>query len=183
MREEKLVAALSEIMAKKCGIYPDIAERLRTAAALHDIGKLLIDKNILNKPGKLTEQEFEIMKKHTTLGAELLTDIQGEIGEMARNVCLLHHEWYNPSMGGYWGVPSDSLPEYVCIVSICDVAVALLSKRVYKEPWTAAEVIEYIRNQSGTQFNPMIAGIFINLMRHDENAKILFEKHNIELCG
>ena len=180
MNESKIVAALSEIMAKKCGIPSDTAKRFRILGAIHDIGKIMLPFEILNKPGKLNHQETELIKTHTKLGAELLADIQGEIGEMARSVCLLHHEWYDGSKS-YWGKLSSELPVYIPVVSICDVAVALLSKRSYKQSWTLEETLEYIRARSGTQFSPMLTEIFLELMRNDESVNILFANYNIKL--
>ena len=172
MREEKVVSSLSEIMAVKYGIYPEYASRIRIISALHDVGKIQINENILNKPGKLDPIEYEQMKKHTTHGAKILEHVKGEIGEMARLCALYHHEKWDGK--GYWNIPAYKLPVYIHIISICDVAVALLSKRVYKEAWEPAKVIEYICGQSGTQFNPVLVNLFIELARTDEYVKTLF---------
>ena len=177
--EERLVAALSELMALKYGIYPAAAQKLRVAAGLHDIGKTGIPGSILNKPDKLTADEFEIMKTHTLLGTAILTNIQGDLGEMARTLSHYHHEKWDGS--GYWGKLLCQLPPYVGIVSLCDVAVALLSKRVYKPAWTADLVLQYINNQAGKHFNPILTDLFIELMRHDDNMKILLAGYNIDL--
>jgi HD-GYP domain-containing protein (c-di-GMP phosphodiesterase class II) len=138
-------------------------------AALHDIGKIAVPESIINKPGKLDMQEFEIMKTHTKHGAAILTSVQGELGDMARQVALYHHENWDGS--GYWGKKACNLPVFIHIITICDVAVALLSKRVYKEPWSPAQVIEYIQSRSGTQFNQFLVDIFIGLVLSDENVK------------
>lgn len=108
--EDKAVARLAELIAMETGIRSETARQIRTAAVLHDIGKVKIPGDILNKPGKLTAEEFEIIKTHTTLGAELLTSIQGGIGVMSREIALNHHEWVNGA--GYWSVPADTLPPY-----------------------------------------------------------------------
>lgn len=176
--ENKIVALLAETTARKCGLYPAVAKRLRVAAALHDIGKISIPQCILDKPGKLTGQEFEIIKTHTTNGAAILANIQGELGVMARTICANHHEWY--SGGGYWGKYSDDLPPYVAMVEIADVFTALCSVRSYKTAFPPEEAVEYIRKQSGTQFSPALAETFIALVRHDESVKVLFTKNNDE---
>ena len=126
------MAKLSETLAVRRGFSPVTARRIGKAGLLHDVGKIKIPKAILHKPGKLSKQEFEVMKTHTTIGAELMSSVQGEIGVVIRNVCLLHHEWHDPSLGGYWGKSTSNLPGYISIVSIADVFVALVSERAYK---------------------------------------------------
>lgn len=166
--EDKAVARLAEIVALECGLHPTVTERLRAAAALHDIGKQRIPESILDKPGKLDEREFKVMKTHTVLGAEMLLSIQDELGGMARTICLYHHEWYDGS--AYLGRRTDELPAYVSIVSICDVLVALLSERPYKHTWPPSEALGYIQNQAGTQFSPSLVKIFISLVRNDSRV-------------
>lgn len=172
IQEDEFVSQLSVVLAKKWGVYPAVAERLRVAAMIHDIGKQKIPDSIVNKPGKLDNDEFSIMKTHTTQGADILASVQGEIGIMSRMICLYHHEWYNGT--GYWGKFSCDLPAYVQIVSICDVFVALLSERAYKIAWPPNEAIEYISNKAGTQFNPNLVDVFMGLVQYDESVKGLF---------
>lgn len=170
--ENKAVAKLTEITVLECGVHSTVAKRLRSAAALHDIGKQKIPDSILNKPGKLNAREFEVMKTHTVLGAKVLSSIQGELGFVARTVCQYHHEWYNGS--GYWNKRTDELPTYVPIVSICDVFVALLSKRPYKHAWPPNEALDYIQNQAGTQFSPTLVRVFLSLIRNDSRIPAIF---------
>lgn len=172
--ESKTVGRLTEIIALEHGVPPHKARQIRLAAALHDVGKQKIDPAILNAPRKLTAAEFEIIKTHTTLGAEMLTGLQGKLGEMAREVCLHHHEWYNGN--GYWGKRAADLPYFVPYVSICDVLVALLNKREYKEAWPPAEAVDYIRKQAGTQFAPELVEVFLWLVEHDNRIAALFVK-------
>ncbi|MDR0324779.1 MAG: HD domain-containing protein, partial [Oscillospiraceae bacterium] len=93
--EDKAVALLAEFVSLELGYSPGMASMIRTAASLHDIGKLTIDPDILNKPGKLDRYEQDIMKMHTINGGLLLGSVQGEIGKMARLCCVYHHEWYS----------------------------------------------------------------------------------------
>lgn len=172
VREDEIVSQLSLILAKEWGVFPSVADRLRVAAKIHDVGKQKISDAIVNKPGKLDNAEFQIMKTHTTHGAEILSSVQGDLGIMARTICLYHHEWYDGT--GYWGKFSCDLPAYVSIVSICDVFVALLSARTYKIAWPPKEAIEYISKKAGTQFNPMMVNLFIRLVQHDNSVKSLF---------
>ena len=171
--EEKAVARLAGIVALKCGASSKEADLLRTAAALHDIGKQKIPKRILNKPGKLTAQEFEVVKTHTTLGAEMLTSIQGKLGEMARVIAMYHHERYDGQ--GYWGKFLYELPHYLQFVTIADIFTALVCGRPYKEPWPPHDALAYIRSQSGAQFNPLLVDVFIPLAREDDRMSALFE--------
>ena len=163
--ENKAVGMLSELLALKCGYSPEKARQIKIAAVLHDCGKKYIPKHIRDKPDKLTAYEFNTMKNHTKIGFDMLASLQGELGEMARMVSIYHHEHWRGQ--GYWGVPSCTLPRYVGIVSICDVFISLLNKRVYKAPWSPEEALEYIRDRAGTQFCPDLTDAFTSLVRHD----------------
>jgi putative two-component system response regulator len=144
---------------------------MRVTALLHDIGKLKIPQEIINKPGKLDAREFEIIKTHTTLGAEILSGIQGGLGVMVRAVCLYHHEWHNG--GGYWGLCAGELPAYIPIVSICDVYFALTNERPYKQAWSVQAALDYIQNQAGAQFSYELVEVFIPLIHDGGAAAIL----------
>jgi HD-GYP domain-containing protein (c-di-GMP phosphodiesterase class II) len=170
--ESQIVARLSMIMAQRCNIPHVVIDRIGVAAILHDCGKRKIPNEILNKPGKLNVREFEIMKTHTKQGADMLTNIEGDLGEMVRNVCLYHHEKWDGS--GYWGKYSSELPIYVPIVAIADVFVALCSTRIYKDAWPLNEAVDYIKQQSGTQFSPAFVELFIETVRHDESLPVIF---------
>lgn len=170
--EYKAVALLSEIISLERGYSPAKAGQIKTAAALHDIGKQKIPVNILNKPGKLDAWEFEIMKTHTKLGAEMLSVMQGELGEIARTICRYHHEKWDKS--GYWGIFPGDLPEYVAIVSIADVFVACRSVRPYKSALSEQETLNYIRAQVGTQFSPELTEFIIPLIQSDSRVSAIF---------
>ena len=170
--ENKTVGLLSEILALGCGYSPTKAKQIGMAAVLHDVGKIRIPKHICDKPGKLNDVEFETMKNHTKIGFEMLSGLMGELGETARIMALYHHEhWQGP---GYWGVPSATLPEYVGIVSLCDVLTALSAKRPYKEPWPSVDVLDYITKQAGTQFNPKLVNILLTLIATDPSVSAIF---------
>ncbi len=168
MQESKRVARLCELLALEQGYPPAKAKQIGTAGALHDIGKQKIPQEILDKPGKLTAREFEIMKTHTVLGAEMLASLRGELGEMARTVCLYHHEKWDGS--GYWGVRAGDLPDYVPIVSIADVYVACRSVRPYKPAWPLERAAEYIQAQAGSHFAPELAAAFAAMLRRADGA-------------
>jgi len=173
INEAQAVGRLTEIIALEYGVTPAKARQIRTAAVLHDIGKLKIPASILNNPGKLTLEEFQIMKTHTALGFEMLKPIQGEIGEMARQCAYWHHERYDGL--GYWRKPADELPFYVTATSIADVFTALVCKRVYKPPWSPAKAIAYIQTQAGAMFSPALAELFHALARKGECVRAVFQ--------
>jgi putative two-component system response regulator len=172
LSENKAVARLSEIIALEHGYPSAMARRIGIAAALHDSGKIKIAPEILCKPGKLTVQEFEVVKAHTVLGAEMLTSLQCDLGKMARDCCRYHHEKWDSS--GYWGVSAAELPEYVAITSISDVFVSLISERVYKHAWPPKEAMDYIEQQAGAQFSPELVGVFLPLVRNDSRVPAIF---------
>ena len=140
-----------------------MVSRISEAAALHDVGKIAVPDTVLNKPGRLLPHEFEIIKTHTKHGAEILTDMPGELGEMARLCALYHHEHWAGT--GYWGRYTDELPVYVSIVAIIDVYTALIHVRPYKHAWSKQDALSYIADQSGKQFSPAMVRAFLSFMR------------------
>ena len=157
-----------------CGYNPEMAGQIKVAAALHDVGKSKISKQILEKPNELTTEEFNAMKLHTVYGANILTSVPGELGEMAKQIALLHHEKWDGT--GYWGYKASCLPRFIGVVSICDVALALVSERPYKRPWPLDETLRYIAKQAGIQFCPELVGIFFTLIHGNDGIT------NILLC-
>ena len=157
-------------------------DMLRMAAMLHDVGKVAVSDTILKKPGRLTISEFEAIKSHTFLGARLFIDVRSEFDELAAEVALNHHERWdgrgypghvNPLTGkpmpGYVGPGGkplskrgEEIPIYGRIVAIADVYDALSSRRIYKEAWDEARVLEEIYHNSGKQFDPELIEIFFS---------------------
>ena len=168
------VALLSELLALERGFSHADAGKVRIAALLHDIGKLAVPDTILSKPGKLSAGEFEIVKSHTAIGAAMMAGVHGDLGVMIRNSCLFHHEYANKK--GYWGIPADDLPPYIPIISISDTFCALIHARPYKAGWSWDDAIQYIKNQSGIQFNPALAGDFISIVQNTKNVRGLDNK-------
>jgi len=161
--EDILVSELAGALALACGAEPTTAKRISEAAALHDVGKFAIPACIVNKSASLTPYEFGIMKRHTLLGAVMLSGLRGAFGIVAQNIALFHHERYDGT--GYWGKRAEEIPCYCHIVAICDVYVALISRRPYKRVWARDEALNYISTQAGKQFNPVLVHIFLGLMR------------------
>ena len=137
------------------------------AAPLHDIGKIAIADAILQKPGKLTSDEFEVIKTHAAIGADILADIIKDAGEtptlkMAEEMAHYHHERWDGS--GYpCGLKGDEIPLGARIMALADVYDALLSKRTYKEAFSVTEALAIIREGAGTHFDPRITEVFLDI--------------------
>ena len=158
----RLTALLLERLVQKTGQYHlsrSDRELIATASALHDIGKIGIDEKILNKPGKLTQQEFEIMKTHTVIGAFMLkqlTAYQNEpIVKIAYQICRWHHERYD-GKGYPDGLKGEDIPIAAQVVSIVDVYDALVSPRVYKKAFPHEQAMQMIMNGECGVFNPLL---------------------------
>ena len=132
---------------------------ITTASALHDIGKIGIDEKILNKPGRLTKEEFEIMKQHTVIGEDMLKHLEfyqdEELVRYAREICRWHHERYD-GRGYPDGLKGDEIPIAAQVVSLADVYDALTSERVYKSAYSHDVAMEMILNGECGQFNPLL---------------------------
>ena len=132
---------------------------IETASALHDIGKIGIDEKILNKPGKLTDEEFEVMKTHTLIGASMLENLELYHDEMLvkliYQICRWHHERYD-GRGYPDGLKGDNIPIAAQVVSLADVYDALVSKRVYKDAYTHDEAMRMILEGECGSFNPLL---------------------------
>ena len=134
-------------------------KQISLASALHDIGKIGIDEKILNKPGKLTEEEYEIMKTHTTIGAIMIRQVQMEendtLIQFAYEICRWHHEKWD-GRGYPDGLKGNYIPISAQVVSIADVYDALVSERVYKKAYSHEKAIEMIINGECGEFNPVL---------------------------
>lgn len=171
---------------KRQGKYLDILtdrymRDMVVAAPLHDIGKIHIADAILNKPGKLTEEEFEVMKTHTAAGQELLIRAKKELGEsgylnMAVEMAAYHHEWWN-GKGYPYGINGEEIPLCARIMAVADVFDALTSKRCYKSAMPLEKAYAIIREESGTHFDPIVVEAFFAAVEDmDANVSIKEEK-------
>lgn len=157
-----LTDVLLRELAKKTEKYdltPSRRALITTASALHDIGKIAIDADVLNKPGRLTDEEFEHIKQHTTIGYDMLTDIpigQGnELVEVARQICRWHHERYD-GRGYPDGLEGDDIPISAQVVALADVYDALTSERCYKPAFTHEKALEMIVGGECGTFSPAL---------------------------
>ncbi|ETX12364.1 chemotaxis protein CheY [Marinomonas ushuaiensis DSM 15871] len=142
-------------LALAYGFCEDYANDLMMAAPMHDIGKIGIADNILLKPGKLTAEEYEIMKTHVQIGAEILSNPRSHLIQLAHIMALSHHEKWDGS--GYPnGLSKDDIPIEGRLIAVADVFDALTSERPYKRAWSIDEAVNYIFEQSGSHFDPAI---------------------------
>ena len=150
-------------LALAIGLPEAWAETLRAAAPMHDIGKIGIPDHILTKPGKLTEEEFAVMKTHPTIGAEIIGDHTDPMLALARVTALTHHEKW--AGGGYpAGLVGEAIPLEGRIVAVADVFDALTSARPYKKPWTNEEAADLIKSEAGRHFDPAVVEAFIRCL-------------------
>nr|WP_256489570.1 HD domain-containing phosphohydrolase [Pleionea sp. CnH1-48] len=130
------------------------------AAPMHDIGKIAIPREILHKPSRLTDDEFEIMKQHTLKARDILKSSNRKFLKAASIIAMQHHEKWDGT--GYpFGLKGDEIHIFGRIVALADVFDALVHKRCYKEKWPLDEAVEYIKNNTGTQFDPQLVDIFM----------------------
>jgi HD-GYP domain-containing protein (c-di-GMP phosphodiesterase class II) len=145
------VAALAMKVGTGMGLPAPSLRRLAVAGLLHDIGKLQVPEQILNKPARLTDEEFAVIRLHPGQGADLLAHLGGF--EQEHPIVLSHHERWDGA--GYPnGIAGDQIPLEARILAVCDVYDALISKRAYREPWTHEKALAQIVTESGTAFDP-----------------------------
>lgn len=152
------VAALTIELAAKLGIPESELDDVRRGAMLHDIGKMGVPVEILNKPGPLTEQEWDVMRKHPEFGRDFLSGV--EYLRCALDIPYSHHEHWNGT--GYpQGLKGEEVPLPARIFAVIDVFDALTSDRPYRKAWTEAEALAHIELQSGIHFDPAVVGVFL----------------------
>lgn len=149
------MAYYTAALAKALGWTKERVEQLRLSATMHDIGKIGIPDHILLKEGKLTEEEFTVMKQHTVMGARILAGSDVPHMRMASEVALSHHERWNGA--GYpHGLAGETIPECARIVAVADVYDALLTDRVYRPAFSEREAFAMMSAQKGLHFDPCV---------------------------
>lgn len=156
------VAAYTAMLARRLGKSKDQVESIYRIALLHDIGKISIPDHILNKPGKLDDEEFQIMKSHAKRGYDILKDIT-IAPELALGAAC-HHERLD-GRGYPAGLKGDEIPEVAQIIAVADTFDAMYSTRPYRKKMELSDAIKEIKKGSGTQFNPKVVGVFLALAR------------------
>ena len=154
------MARYSALISERLGLPAGDVQNILYAAPMHDVGKIGIPDSILLKPGKLTAEEFEIMKSHTTIGAKILGNPEAEILKIAEQAALSHHEKWN-GKGYPQGLSGDEIPLFGRIAGLADVFDALTSRRPYKDPFPAEVAFEIIREERGKHFDPDLVDVFL----------------------
>ena len=153
----------SRILGIAAGMSESEADMLMNAAPMHDIGKIGIPDNILKKPGKLDDDEFDIMRSHCLIGAEIIGDDDSELLQMAKVVAMTHHEKWN-GFGYPNKLKGEEIPRIGRIVAIADVFDALTSERPYKEAWTVKDAVELLESTAGEHFDPQLVPLFVEVL-------------------
>lgn len=150
----------SRVLALAAGFSEAQAEELLNAAPMHDVGKIGIPDAVLRKPGKLDGEEWEVMKQHAQIGADIIGEHPSGLLRMAREIALNHHEKWDGS--GYpRGISGAEIPVEARIIAIADVFDALTSERPYKKAWPVEEAVQLLREQSGRHFDPELVELFL----------------------
>ncbi|WP_210416976.1 HD domain-containing phosphohydrolase [Brenneria corticis] len=153
----------SALLARRMGWSESDVELILHASPMHDVGKIGIPDAILLKPSKLDAAEWEIMRQHTVIGAEILAGDDSRLMVMSREIALTHHEKWNG--GGYpRGLSGENIPQSGRIVAVADVFDALISERPYKRAWTREEAVAHIRSESGSHFDPEVVDAFLDIL-------------------
>jgi putative two-component system response regulator len=156
------VGHAAALIARKLGRPSAEIALIRQAAPLHDVGKLGVSDSILLKPGKLTAAEFERVKRHAADGAALLSGSSSEVLQLAEQIALSHHEWWN-GQGYPQNLAGEAIPLCARIVGLCDVFDALTHARPYKRAWSLEDAVDEIHRLSGRQFDPAVVAAFDSL--------------------
>jgi HD-GYP domain-containing protein (c-di-GMP phosphodiesterase class II) len=149
------------LIAYEMGLDIEDARAIGKAAVVHDIGKVGVPDTVLGKSGKLTRDEYEVIKNHTVVGEKMLG--QSPLFELERQVARHHHEWWDGT--GYPdGITGTNIPIAARITAVADVFDALVSKRQYKEAWNLDEALTYLQQKAGVQFDPDVVMTFVRVV-------------------
>ena len=168
----KRVSEYSAVLAQELGFSESEVHDIRIASMLHDVGKIMVDENILHKPGRFTDEEYKIMKQHVVYGGQLLKGVPGNIMQLGAIIAEFHHERYD-GFGYVRGLMGEDIPKEAQITSVADVFDALVSKRCYKDEWTIEDAYKEIVSQKGKQFGPDVVDAFVK--RFDDFKRIAQE--------
>ena len=151
----------TRLIAVQLGLPLDEQQLLLEASPMHDIGKVGTPDQILLKPGRLTPEEFEVMKQHATIGYEILRDSVSPLLQCAAKLALAHHEKFDGS--GYpLGLGGEAIPMHGRIVAVADVFDALTSERPYKKAWTLDAAVDFLKTNAGSHFDPACVEAFLS---------------------
>jgi putative two-component system response regulator len=157
------VGKVSALISKALGLSKDEVELMERAAPLHDVGKIGVPDQILLKGGRLTPEEFSLMKTHTTIGAKILGGSRNRLLQFAEEIALFHHEHWDGT--GYSpGLAGEAIPLSARIVAIADVYDSLTHERPYKRAWSKEEAVTEITAGTGSHFDPDVVGAFMEIV-------------------
>ena len=157
-RHTERVGEAAALLGAALGLPDEELFLLRRAAPLHDVGKIAIPDAVLRKPGPLTGDEWEIMKSHAVMGAQILSGGRSRVIRLAEEIARFHHEQWDGN--GYpEGLAGEAIPLAARLVMVADVFDALTSDRVYRKAWAPADVLAYLKEYAGRRFDPRIAAL------------------------
>lgn len=166
----KRMSQYAVLLGKATGMKDEEAKLLFYAAQMHDIGKIKVPDHVLLKPGKLTPEEWEVVKFHTVLGSRILSGSKSKLLQMAELIALTHHERWDGT--GYpTGLKGKDIPFVSRLCSLADVFDALTSKRPYKEPWPVEKAADEIKRLKGVNFDPELTDLFLEIFDKILEAK------------
>ncbi len=164
------VGQMAALLARQIGLSDTQVSLIRRGAPLHDVGKIGIPDSILMKLGKLTPEEFELVKTHTSIGARILSGSRFTILRLAEEIAFNHHERWDGH--GYHGISGSDIPLAGRIVAVADVFDALTQTRPYKAAWPGNDAIAEIDRQRGRQFDPALVDAFLRVIDQREQASV-----------
>jgi len=173
------ISDYSAELAKVIGIPEEQIEILKYASPMHDIGKIGVPDMILKKPGKLTAEEWEIMKQHTVIGCRMFQKSSSPLLKAVSQIALTHHEHFD-GKGYPYGTKGKNIPLFGRIVAVVDIFDAVVSERCYKDAWSFETGAEYIRSLAGTHLDPELVAAFTKIedrIRHIYDANITIQHY------
>lgn len=157
-----MVVKWSRMVGRRRGLSDDELDRMGQAALFHDFGKVGVPEDILNKPGRLTDEEFAVMKQHPTIAKNLLSSLD----QLADLLPAIHHHHERWAGGGYpSGLKGEQIPLWARIIGLADAYDTMASKRTYKEPFTKAKIVDELVKASGKQFDPELVQILLRIVQ------------------
>lgn len=159
----KRVSLIAELVAQQLDQDEGFCHLIHIASPMHDIGKIGVSDTILLKPGKLTDEEFSLMQDHVKIGAQILSDSDSPLLQMAHEIALTHHEKFN-GKGYPHGLKGEAIPLSGRIVAIADVFDALTSERPYKKAWSIEDTVALIEREQGEHFDPQVVKAFMQVL-------------------
>lgn len=167
------VGLIAQLLARRLGFSSEESAHIGLSSLLHDVGKIAVPDKILLKPGKLTANEFEVVKRHTHVGYELLKGSESDVLRQGGQIALSHHEWWDGN--GYpLGLAGDEIPQCGRIAAVADVCDALASRRRYRGALPLGTVLEVMEGERGSHFDPEIFDLFQESM--SEVSEIINQK-------